>query len=701
MVQRIGEKIVRSTCGICQAGCGVRIHVEDNRAIHIEGDPDSPINRGALCEKGLASLEYLYHPDRLKYPLRRKGERGSGSWERAAWDEVLDEVAETFTRIKSSCGPESLVFMSGSFKGGFDYAHLRRFANAFEAPNIATMSPVCYVPRVYGATVTHGFTALHDYEYPPACIIVWGANLAQSRIGEYKQTLCALKKGSRLIVIDPRRIELSDSADLWLRPRPGSDLALALGLINVIINEGLYHAEFVNKWTVGFDKLKDHIREYTPELVEEISWVKADDIRKAARIYANNRPGIIQAGNAIDHTMNNFQTARAVSILGAITGNIGVPGGELSCSPPGIISPIGSPELDLRDKISKELRERRLNAGDELLPMAFYATPQRIVKSILKGEPYWIKAGYIQGGNLLLTYSNARQTYEAFKKLEFLVVADMFMTPTAALADIVLPAATYLEFDSIVAPPYYPVAQVQQKVAQIGECRSDYEILRDLAKRLGLDKYFWESEVECMDYVLKPVGLCFEEFREIGFLKGIKEYRRHERDGFPTPSGKVELFSRKLMEWGFDPMPTYHEPPETSRSDPELSMEFPLVLTSWKSAVFRHSGGRQIAVLRGLHPEPVVLLHPDTAREQGLEDGDWVYVETKRGQIRQRVNLTTDILPRVAGVDYGWWFPEEGPECLYGWERSNINILTDNNPPFGPEMGSPNLRGFLCKITKV
>jgi anaerobic selenocysteine-containing dehydrogenase len=694
-------KVVKSTCGHCQTGCGVLIHMKGKTITKIEGDPDSPVNRGVLCVKGQASLAYLNHPDRLKHPLKRAGGRGEGKWQRVSWDEALDTVVEGFITAKAQHGAESLVFMRGSFKGGFQGTYLARFANAFGSPNIASMAPMCYVPRVHGSVLTYGYTPVPDYANPPACIVVWGANLAETRIGEYEQTVQALNKGSKLIVIDPRRIELADRAALWVQPRPGSDLALALGMINWIIADGLYDKDFVRNWTVGFEELKDHVQQYTPDVVEGITWVKAADIKKAAALYATHKPGVIQIGNAIDHTMNNVQTARAIAILRAITGNLGVPGGELACSFPTILNPFGSPEIDLRHNISKEERAKRLDAMTGMLPMAYYALPQTVVKAVLHGDPYPIHAGFIQGGNMLLTYSNAQEVYQAFTKLDFLAVADMFMTPTAVLADIVLPVGTYLEFDDVVAPPYYPVVQVQQKVAQVGECRSDYEIIRGLAERLDLEEYFWEKETECLDFILHPAGLTFEEFRQIEVLQGEKEYRKHERDGFSTPSGKAELYSARLKEWGFDPLPVYREPEGMPLSAPELVQEYPLVLTSWKSAPFRHSGGRQIAPLRDAHPNPVIWLHPETARQYGIMDGDRVHIETKRGRITQQAHVTTDIDPRVAGVDYAWWFPEQGPERLYSWAEANINVLTDDHVPVGSEMGTPTLRGILCKISKA
>lgn len=693
-------KSVKSTCGLCQAGCGVLITVKGNKVSGIAGDPESPVNRGALCEKGLASIDSLYSQDRLRYPLKRIGNRGSGQWKQITWDEALEKVADQFTRISGEYGPEALVFMRGSFKGGFQGTYLARFANLLGSPNIASMASVCYVPRVHGSMFTHGYSPVPDYDYPPECIVVWGSNLAETRIGEHHQTKEAIHRGSKLIVIDPRRTQLAGNANLWIQPRPGSDLALALGLLNVIIFQELYDENFVGNWTEGFDQLKQHVMDYPPEVVEKITWVKANRIREFAELYASSSPAVIQLGNAIDHNGNNFQTARAVSILRAITGNLGIPGGEVRCSPPGILSPMGSPELDLRDELSEAQREKRLNAADHMLPINFYTLPQTITEAILENQPYAIRGGFIQGGNILLSYTNAQRTYEALKKLDFLAVADLFMTPTAALADIILPVTSFFEFDSISFPPYYPVAQIQQKVADIHNCRSDYDILRDISRILGWGEFFWDTEEECMNEVLKPVGLTFEEFRKIGVLTGKKTYRQHEKGGFNTPSGKVELFSSRLAEWGFDPLPNYVEPEETSHSAPELAEAYPYVLTSWKTGPFRHSSGRQIPALREIQSDPLVWIHPDTANQHDIAQDDWVLIETERGKIRQKATITEDICPWVVGVDYAWWFPERTSDSLYGWAESNINILTDDPVPRGREMGTPNLRGFLCKISK-
>jgi len=699
MFSKIQDRVLKTTCELCYAGCGVLVHLKNGEPISVEGDPDSPVNRGALCVKGMASLEYLYHPDRLKYPLKRVGERGKGKWQQITWDEALDTIATELTKTKEKYGAKSVALIRGCAKGYQD-SYFERFANVFGTPNVAVMSPVCHVPRLHASVITYGFMALPDYEYLPSCIVMWGLNTRESAIGHHNRITEALEKGSKLIVIDPGETILTQKADIWVKPRPCSDLALALGMINVIITEGLFDKNFVETWTAGFDKLRAHIQNYSPEKVEEITWVPAETIREVARFYANNSPSCIAWGNGLDNNINNFQSARAIAILRAITGNLGRPGGDIEWSPPGVV-PKSSPELLQQDVLPQDVRANRISATEGMLPIIFYALPQSIVKAIVEGVPYSIRAAFIQGGNLLQTYTNAQETSEALKDLDFLVVSDFFMTPTAALADLVLPAATYLEIDSLHPSDYPPTVGVIQKVTQIGECRSDYKIWQGLAKHLGLGDYFWEDDQQVLDFLLKPAGLTFDEFREVGVISGAKRYRNYERSGFNTPSGKIELYSSRLEEWGFDPLPVYHEPPESPYSEPELAKEYPLIFTNQKLAPFHHSGGRQIPSLRGSHPDPMVTIHTGTASKLGIAEGDWVYIETKRGRIQHKASLTPNIDPRVVILEHGWWFPERGASALYGWAESNINVLTDNKMPYAREMGSATLRGILCKVYKA
>jgi anaerobic selenocysteine-containing dehydrogenase len=693
-------EVIRSTCGVCQIGCGVLVHVDGGRVIKIEGDPENPLSEGMLCSKGLASLEYLYHPNRLRRPLKRLGERGEGDWDPISWDEALDTVAGELAKTKEKYGAESVAFIEGSFKGGTQASHLLRFASLFGSPNVAWQAHVCFAPRLWASAITYGSYAIPDFEYPPSIIMVWGKNLAANLPHVYQRMVRAIERGARLIVVNTSNIDGVEKADLWLKPRPGSDLALALGMINVIVNEGLYDGDFVKNWTVGFDKLADHVQDYTPEKVAEISWVPVETIRQAARFYATNKPACLHWGNAIDHGVNSFQTARALCILRAITGNLEVPGGDLRWAQT-LVDPL-SQEYALTEKISPEVRQRSVSSRHKLLPINIKVVPQDVINAILYGDPYRIRAFYNMGCNGLITYPNAKQVYEAFRSLDFLAVADMFMTPTAAMADIVLPVATYLEANDVVVPYYsLPVALAQQKVTRVGECRSDYEIIRDLARRLGFGEYFWDTDEQFLDFMLAPAGISFAEFKKIGALVGSKRYRSYRSGGFPTPSGKVELYSSQLKEDGFDPLPIYYEAPDTPLSAPELLAEYPLVFTSGKDGCYRHSTGRQLASLRGTHPVPVTQIHPQTAKQLGIAEGDWVYIETRHGRIKQKAVLTADIDTRVVVVDYAWWFPEDDTANLYGWAQSNINMLASDKPPYNRETGSTNLRGTMCKVYKA
>jgi anaerobic selenocysteine-containing dehydrogenase len=692
------DGVIRSTCELCNSGCGVLVHMKDGKPVKVEGDPENPINQGALCVKGKASLEYLNHPDRLKYPLKRTGERGKGEWQQITWDEAMHTIVAELNKAKEQYGAESTVFIRGCAKGLQD-GYLHRFANAFGSPNAAAMGSICHFPRQFSSMMTYGYWATPDYEHPPACIIMWGQNQKNTAIGEHRRAIEAISKGSKLIVIDPWETGYAKRADIWVRSRPCSDLALALGMLNVIINEGLYDRDFVENWTIGFDRLKSNVQKYSPEQVSEITWVSAETIKEAARLYATSKPACIVWGNGNDHNLNNFQTYRAISSLRAITGNLGKPGGEIDWAPSGIVLK-GSSEIAMPEALPKEIHAKRLSADDGILPVLPYTLPQTIVKSLLKGKPYPIHLAFVQGASLLHTYSHAKETCEALKNLDFLIVTDFFMTPTAALADIVLPVATFLEIDSLHQPETSTTVSIIQKVAQVGECWSDYKILSELAKRLGLGSYFWEAEEQALDFILKPTGLTFDDFRKTGILPGRKLYRHYENKGFATPSGKVELYSKRLEEWGFDPLPVYREPAESPYSEPELAKEYPLILSDRKFECFQHSGGRQIPSLRNSHPEPLVWLHPETASKLGIVEGDWVYIETRRGRIRQKASFSSSLDPRVVMAEFGWWFPEKGAAEMYGWAESNFNILTDNKPPYARELGSATLRNILCKVYK-
>jgi anaerobic selenocysteine-containing dehydrogenase len=356
----------------------------------------------------------------------------------------------------------------------------------------------------------------------------------------------------------------------------------------------------------------------------------------------------------------------------------------------------------VQSKSFPEKREQLMAPEFRLAAMMGFTPSQTVVKAILSGKPYPIRMMYIQGGNPLLSYANATETYLALKKLDFLAVAEIFLTPTAQLADIVLPTATNFEFDDMghYGMPHGFLLARPKVVDPPGECLPDLLILNELGKKCGLGKFFWPDLRACLDEVLKPAGVNYEDFKETGILKGDWKYRSYERSGFGTPSKKVEIFCSRLKDGGYDPLPTYRQEFSRLDSDPHRMENYPLILTSAKDPCYFHSAYRNLPSLRRLSPDPVVLLHPQTAEGMGVKDGDWVHIETPGGTIRQKASLNSDLDPRVVVAAYGWWFPERRDLELSGWKESNINILTENDPPYEPAIGSTNLRAIPCRVYK-
>jgi anaerobic selenocysteine-containing dehydrogenase len=315
-----------------------------------------------------------------------------------------------------------------------------------------------------------------------------------------------------------------------------------------------------------------------------------------------------------------------------------------------------------------------------------------------------VKAFLIFGNNTLTTYANSSRVHEALMQLDLIVCADLFMTPTAELADIVLPAAAWPELDELVGLPTIAanVVLAQQKAVQVGECKSDEEIFIELARRMKLSACT-EPVHDVLDGQLRAgkQTISFDELRERGFIKVPFRYRKHEEEGFRTPTGKIELYSTRLEQLGYDPLPSYQEPPESPIATPEVARQYPLVLTTGARIPFYfNSEHRQIARLRKAHPDPIAEIHPETAARFGIEKGDWMWIETRRGRMRQKAKLTTGIDPRVINVEHGWWYPEQpGPD--HGVWTSNANLLTDNQPPYDPAMGTYQLRALLCRVERA
>lgn len=774
MARSKGAMIIKSGCMMCHGGCGILVHVVDGKAVKLEGDPDCPNNEGNLCPKGRAGLDLLYHPDRLKHPLKRVGERGEGKWERISWKQALDEIAEKLMTIREQYGPWALAAGDGTKIDEVAWiADL--FTLHFGSPNnFGSGRAQCFRPRSVSSIWTYGGYFTPDYPNHPKCIVLWGDQPDVSNHNTILglKVINALKNNPKLIVVDPRRTYFAKRADVWLRLRPGTDAAVALAWLHVILKEELYEREFVERWTNGpflvridtghlltdvrgaymiwdtisagpqladspgakpalsgsyeidgikckptWQLLTERVEDYPPERVAEIAWVKAEEIRKAAWLYATTKPACIGWGVGIDQSVSTHQNARAICILESITGNLDVPGGNINPIPRyyGCSTAIKR----YTDKLPVELFEKQLG-GDKYKLLAgpsgkLTAHYPSILRAIIEERPYPVKAWFNIGCNPILGWGNSKKVYQALKKVELSVVCELFMTPTAQMADYVLPAASYLEKNRLIdhqeVNPFGHV-MTQKVVEPIGEARDEFEIFGDLLRCCGLAKDWpWHKVEEFYEERLRESGLRWEAVIKAGGLWDEVRCKKYETDyyrqggGFKTPTGKVEVYSTYWHELGYDPLPIYYEPPESPYSTPEVAKEYPFVITTGgRVPWFFHTQHRQIERLRKRHPFPLVQIHPAAASRLGLKDGDWVWIESPRGRCMQRVRLFDGIDERVIHAEHGWWFPEkEGTEPhLYGVFESNINCLTPDEPPFlDIGFGGCNLRGFLAKVYKA
>ncbi|MEW6668595.1 MAG: molybdopterin-dependent oxidoreductase [Thermodesulfobacteriota bacterium] len=720
----------RSYCGLCHPRCGLLLEVENGKIVAVKGDPEHPLTRGRICERGRLMADHVHHPDRVNFPLKRKAQKGAGQWQRLSWDQALDEVAERLGTLRDRYGPETLAFTHGT-KRTYHWDE-RRFFNLFGSPNICGANNICMCPSQAVEFATYGGFSWGDAMHT-RCVVLWGHGPSRSNpIGLYAMILQAKKNGAKLIVVDPRRIPEAEKADLWLPIRPGTDVALMLGWLRIIMEEDLYDHDFVTRWTVGFDDLRAAAAPYTPERVAEITWLTPRQVLDSARMYATAKPAMITWGFGIDKQgVNATQAARARCCLRAVTGNLDVPGGE----PLGWNAPvgriIGDPEMEMSEALPAGQRAKQLGAdqypffgfpgwsrneeANRRLPhehmhppnagMTCVAHARSVFDAMVTGKPYPVRAAISVASNPLLSLPNVRRTHEALNSLDLYVVGEFYLTPSAALADYVFPICSTVETTELWLSPAFCVA-CPRGIEPLFERRNTYDFWRGLAVRLGqADHWPWKTVDEVWDYRLSPVGLTLARLLEQNGLFGKPEFKRYEKYGFGTPSGKVELRSSTFEALGCEPLPVFREMTHSPVGNPGLAETFPLILISGSRFMpMYHSEQRQIEAARKKRPDPLVTLHPDTAKRLDLAGGDWVKVQTPQGSIRMRLAISEEVDPRMADADHGWWFPERSqaePE-LFGVFESNANILCPSDPEFcSPEIGSWPHTALLCRVLKA
>lgn len=722
----------------CHSHCPVTAHVNKGTLVKVEaakGHPLSGLYKRIVnsCPRARRAGEWFHHPDRLSHPLKRVGKKGDGKWERISWDQALDEIAEKLGELRDRYGPEVLATSSGTYRTHDEYRS--RFMNLFGSPNHIGQAQICYgQPNLLSAALIGWPIGFSKISPLTKCIVLLGMNPEPSARIQLFPIIDAQKAGAQLIVVDPRRTKVAERANIWLQLRPGTDTCLYLGMINVIISERLYDEAFVEKWCYGFEKLAERAREYPPEKVAEITWVPAQKIRDAARTFATHKPAAVLSMMGLEHLSNGMEALHARFILPAITGNIDVRGGAVIRPPhPKFISEY---EVELNDTQPVGQKEKAIGAdrfrfltpaGYDLVqekPLkvwgktfarchSAFAHAPSVYRAMLTGQPYPVKAMITLASNPMVTQPNTKLVYEALKCLELYVVMDLWMTPSAGLADYVLPAASWLERPCINTAngtaAYVDAGEAvfPSSVAGRYERRTDFDFWRGLGIRVGQEHHWpWKNLEEAYDFRLAPLGYTLREFiaQKAGYDSVRAEYEKHEKLGFATPTGKVELFSTILEKLGYDPLPRFKEPPESPLSSPELSEHYPLILiTGGRFLPMYHSEHRQVDGWRRQHPDPIVQINPKTASKLGIADGDWAWIETPRGRIRQRCRYFAGIDPRVVHAEHGWWFPElpgEEPR-LYGVWESNVNVLTEDDPEHCNEIsGGWPLRAGLCKVYK-
>ena len=676
-------------CYMCTLSCPTRVHVSNGKAIKIEiAEP-----KVSHCPRWTAQLDFVYHPDRLLYPMKRNGERGNGTWSRISWDEALDAVADNLQSVKENFGPESVVFWIAYTKEPRPYFH--RLAHAFGSPNYCTESSNCFSATWLASSLTYG----NDYVYMAGtsgsvepetrCKLIWGAAVISAG-ASWTDNLAAREKGVKQIVVDPRRTAIAANADIHLQLRPGTDGALALGMMHVIFQENLHDKEFLEKWTIGYEDLIQLTTAYDPERVATITGVPADRIREAAILYASQKPSKLHlSGNSTTHHNNGIQNHRAVILLAAITGNIDITGGNR----PGGQTTTRTNDITLHEGVTA----MPPGVGTQRFPIwtQRYREMQSnaIADQIHSADPYPIKAMFTAGLDLQF-FANTPNFIDALNRLDFLSVTEYFQTPGTQYADIILPIASWLERPILLTDYRGATRLIQPAIEPPGECRTEWQIYSALAERLGFGDLFWHGSFEkCVDHILEPMQITYQQL--VQQPKGIptevipREEKSYEKAGFQTPSGKVEIASSVLADHGFDPLPNYKEPPESPLSTPELAEKYPLVLTSGARVMaYTHSQFRNLESLRKMMPEPLADINPADAQSREINHGDAVNISSPRGTITMKANVTDAICMGVVSIPHHW--PDD----------ANANSLVDDKS-LDPISGFLPCKSLLCQVSKA
>lgn len=689
--------VKRTTCYECDANCAydVTINAEGN-AVNVEGPS---------CPRGQAQLDREYHPDRLLYPLKRVGPKGSGQFERISWDEALDTIAAELAKAKNKHGAPAVGFFAGYTKEA--RPQLQRLAHAFGSPNYLTEAGCCFSATMVAEKLTYGYKlkTTSTVESPKTrCLLVWSTNPVGSIPPFEDHHIAKKKKTRKVIVVDPRRTQAASLADIHLQIRPGTDGALALGFHHLIFENGWQDQAFLDEWANGVEAFRDYIKSFTPEKVCTICGIDEALFREAVELFATTNPAqIAMSPTATVQHSNGFQNHRALILLSAVTGNIDKEGGNRFYN-----DKLLPKHIEMFDVCLNELPPR---IGDEVFPIwtRYWPAAQSMLMPdcMLKGDPQPLRALLAMGINTAM-WPNSKRMEEALGSLDFFATSDFFHNPATLQADIVLPAATNLERPALIA---YPGCAYQgeiryrhQAIEPLGEARADAQMFLDVAVRLGMGDQFWQGDLEA-SWAEMASGLpntvrdqayndpdgatvyapAIEEMLDNGYLDADRTWRLY---GFKTVTGKIEFDSKELKDAGYEGLPIYREPKESPISQPELAKDYPLVLTSGgRQKWFTHSQQHNYKSMLAHDPRPRVEIHPSDAESRGIQQDQEVRIRSPRGEVRFFADVTKDM---KAGAVH----------CFHGWNEANINDLTDHED-LDPISGFPAFKALLCEVEPV
>ncbi|MBS2028867.1 MAG: molybdopterin-dependent oxidoreductase [Deltaproteobacteria bacterium] len=665
---------VKGTCRICTMHCGIVATVEDGRLERVEGDPDSK-TRGFLCHHGWALREIVHAPERVRAPLRREGAR----FVEVSWDAALAEIAEKLHAVKQRFGAQALAVQTGwPFVRHPLVPMLQRFCAAFGSPNLATVASLCEASARMGHALVAGANLEPDV-HRAKTLLVWGANPTFTAPPFAHAVAQAAHNGRRLIVVDPIRTELAREATLHLQPRPGTDGALALGLIQVVLAEKLFDEAAARLECMGLDELAQLASTFTPDEVQRLTGVPAEKVQRAARLFSTGGPASFWDGLGLEHHANGVQTVRALTALAAICGDIDVPGGMQLKHKPGPhfwdepLPQLYRMETPKPAPPSPEVKPIGYNEYPLFHVYNRQAQGMLFPDAILENKPYPLRALICFGSNPLVTHPDSARMRAALEKLELLVVVDPFPSETAALAHYALPAATFAEAPTVAAGGEDAAVARSGLLREQHQSRPDWKILFELARHLGLGAHFPWLTFEAAVHAEREHYLVDPE-RE---LRPQRPAPDAPVPRWPTMSGKLELASPLLSRFGYEPLPVYAPPvPPTP--------EFPLTLvTGPRTRPYINSQFRHVPSMKLHQREPLARLHPEVAGPLGIESGARVRVISPRGQVELKVLVTRDVHPGCVVLPAGW-------------ASASANALTDTTRD--PISGFPAFRSGIARV---